>query len=85
MRLLISGLVQGVFFRYAAQAKAKELGLAGWVRNLPDGKVECAAEGERNCLEAFRNWAEKGPPLAVVERVETAEEPLQGEEDFLVV
>ncbi|MEW6329085.1 MAG: acylphosphatase [Candidatus Micrarchaeota archaeon] len=66
----IFGLVQGVFFRAHTKDKARELGLAGWVRNSPDGSVECVAEGERGALEKFLAWCRTGPPSSRVERVE---------------
>ncbi len=66
----IFGLVQGVFFRAHTSDKARELGLVGWVRNAPDGSVECVAEGEREALEKFLAWCGTGSPSSRVERVE---------------
>jgi acylphosphatase len=68
--LVISGLVQGVFYRQSAVDEARSLGLDGWVRNLPDGSVEAEAEGERAAVEAFVAWCRRGPPSARVDRVE---------------
>lgn len=68
---LISGLVQGVWYRQSTFEKAAELGVYGWVRNLPDGRVEFLAEGPKPALEALIAWAHEGPPLARVERVES--------------
>jgi acylphosphatase len=62
--------VQGVFFRASTKEKADELGLSGWVKNLPGGDVECMAEGEKEKLEQLLQWARKGPPGAVVEKID---------------
>ncbi len=69
LHLLISGRVQGVGFRFGAAKVARDLGLRGWVRNLPDGRVEIMAEGERAKLQALRDWTAQGPPLAKVTEV----------------
>ncbi len=66
VRSLVSGRVQGVGYRAAARAEAQRLGLAGWVRNLPDGRVELWAEGEAVQLERLLGWARRGPPGARV-------------------
>lgn len=67
---LISGKVQGVYYRLSAQARARELGLVGWVRNLVDGRVEALAMGESQSLEAFERWLWQGPERARVEAVD---------------
>ena len=72
-RYLISGRVQGVGFRFFTEAAAAREGLHGWVRNLPDGRVEIAAEGEAEALERFERHVRHGPPGARVERVEVDE------------
>jgi acylphosphatase len=69
-RYLISGRVQGVGFRYFAQAVAAREGLHGWVRNLPDGRVETVAEGEADSVERFERAIHHGPPGSRVDRVE---------------
>ncbi|MBE3589472.1 MAG: acylphosphatase [Firmicutes bacterium] len=69
-RLLIVGRVQGVGFRAAARRQALALGLCGWVRNLPDGRVEAWAEGDAAAVKAFEDWCRQGPPAARVDRVE---------------
>ncbi len=85
VHVLISGLVQGVFYRASTKEEAKKLGLTGWVRNLPDGRVEAVFEGEREKVERMIAWCKKGPPLARVERVEVHEESYQGEfSDFFI-
>ncbi len=65
----ISGLVQGVFFRDTTKRRALERGVAGWVRNLPDGRVEAYFEGEEHDVRALVEWCHHGPPGAVVEDV----------------
>jgi acylphosphatase len=64
--LVIEGMVQGVFFRAAAQTEAKRLGLSGWIRNLPDGRVQAHAEGVRARVEEFVAWCHHGPSGSVV-------------------
>ena len=71
VRAVVYGHVQGVFFRAFASKKARELGLTGYVRNLPTGAVEVQAEGERKRLEKLVSYLEVGPPAAKVERVST--------------
>ena len=75
MHCFVSGRVQGVFYRASAQERARELGVTGWAKNLPDGRVEVRACGDRDKVEAFRAWLEQGPSAATVERVEVSEEP----------
>lgn len=69
-RLRIRGRVQGVFYRKSAEEAANNLGLAGWVRNMPDGSVEAFACGDREIIEAFAKWCRQGPPGAKVESVD---------------
>lgn len=79
--LRVIGVVQGVFFRASTREAAVALGVAGWVRNLPDGSVEAVFEGPREAVERAVAWARTGPPHAVVERVEVewgAPEGLRG-------
>jgi len=66
LHLVIRGRVQGVGFRFSAYDEAKELGLAGWVCNLPNGDVEIVAEGSRENLQMLAAWAHLGPPSAHV-------------------
>jgi acylphosphatase len=77
----ISGRVQGVFFRDSARQKAEELGLAGWVKNLPDGKVEAVFEGPSERVREMVRWCEGGPRGASVENVETDFENAAGDLD----
>ena len=68
-RFLVSGQVQGVFYRAASEAVARRLDLTGWVRNLPDGRVELIACGEEAKLKELEQWLWQGPPRARVEQV----------------
>lgn len=68
----VAGRVQGVGYRAATAAKARELGLTGWVRNSSDGRVEAEATGDEESLEAFLAWLEQGPAPATVDRVDAA-------------
>jgi len=82
----ILGRVQGVFFRANTWEKARSLGLTGWVRNLPDGRVEAVFEGENVAAEAMRDWCRTGTPPARVDRLEAEEESPTGEfTDFKIV
>lgn len=85
VHLLVTGHVQGVFYRASIRREAMRLGLAGWVRNLPDGRVEAAAEGTRSALEALVAWARVGPPRAQVDAVEVRWEGPVGEGGGFVV
>jgi acylphosphatase len=79
-RFLISGRVQGVGFRYFTEAAASREGLHGWVRNLPDGRVEAAAEGEADAVERFERAMRHGPRGAKVDAVEVADDVPTGRE-----
>jgi acylphosphatase len=82
----ISGRVQGVFFRANTRRKACSLGLTGWVRNLPDNRVEAVFEGEEVAAEAMREWCRKGTPPARVDGLEVEAESPTGEfTDFEIV
>ena len=71
--MLVSGKVQGVYYRASTQAVARQLGLGGYARNLPDGRVEVVAEGPVEQLQALRNWCAEGPPAARVSDVHVTE------------
>jgi len=77
-RVRVSGRVQGVGFRAATKAKAEACGVTGWVRNLPDGSVEAAFEGDAEAVAALLDFFRAGPRLARIERVEVREEPAKG-------
>lgn len=84
VRATIAGRVQGVFFRASCAEVARRRDLSGWVRNLPDGRVEAVFEGPDPDVDALVAWCRIGPPHASVETVETVEEPLSGEDGFRV-
>jgi acylphosphatase len=69
LHLIVSGRVQGVGFRFSAYDEAKDLALAGWVRNLAGGEVEIVAEGKQESLRILAAWAHLGPPSAHVTEV----------------
>ena len=74
----ISGRVQGVFFRANTCKQARELALTGWVRNLPNGRVEAVFEGERENVEEMLSWCRTGTPPARVDHVDAEEEDTAG-------
>ncbi len=71
-RYLVAGRVQGVGFRAGTVEAARRIGIEGWARNLPDGRVEVHAQGEVRPLEEFGTWLQSGPPWARVSSVEVA-------------
>lgn len=79
LRILVRGRVQGVFFRQSAADEARELGLAGWVRNKVNGDVEIVAEGPRRELRILYAWAHQGPRLARVTGIEEEWSDCRGE------
>ena len=83
LRYLIEGRVQGVGFRYFARRSARRLGLAGYVRNLPDGSVEALARGTDEALAAFEEALKQGPPGSRVDAVRSeAGTALPSSEEF---
>jgi acylphosphatase len=76
---IVTGLVQGVNFRWFTQRRASELGLVGYVRNRSDGSVEFVAEGSREALARLLDFARVGPPSAVVENVQAKWDASTGE------
>ena len=78
----VTGRVQGVFFRQSAIEKARELGVAGWVRNCADGSVEAHVEGDAEAVQAMLDWLGKGPPSAQVAQVQVAEVGTENFTDF---
>lgn len=82
-RVVVSGRVQGVFFRHTATVEARARGLAGWVRNLPDDRVEAVFQGEESSVREMIQWCRRGPPAARVAGVEVHdEEPVADEIAF---
>ncbi|MEW6173269.1 MAG: acylphosphatase [Bacillota bacterium] len=77
--VVVTGRVQGVYFRGHTQEKAMEAGVTGWVRNLADGSVEAVLEGEEEAVEAVVAWCRKGPPFARVTGVNVERESWRGE------
>tara|TARA_A100001011_G_scaffold292702_1_gene304452 strand:- start:320 stop:595 length:276 start_codon:yes stop_codon:yes gene_type:complete len=69
IRVMISGDVQGVFFRISTQDKARELELTGWVKNIFNNAVEILAEGDREKLSLFTGWLQLGPPNATIDKI----------------
>ena len=84
-KLLIKGLVQGVFFRYSTSVEAKKVGVTGWVRNVPGGDVEALVEGDREKVQRLIDWCHVGPPASRVDKVTVEWEEYRGEfSDFSI-
>jgi acylphosphatase len=84
VRLLISGRVQGVFFRAECAQRARALGLCGLVRNDSEGRVEAAFEGDPSAIDAMVEWCRQGPSLAVVDDVHVVQEEPRGDAEFQI-
>ena len=84
VHVFVSGEVQGVFFRGECATRAQELGLAGFVKNLPDGRVEAAFEGDPAAVDSMVEWCHTGPRWAQVKDVEVIEEEPRGDTEFRV-
>lgn len=82
LKIKIYGRVQGVFFRSSAKEEAEKLGIKIMAENKPDGSVYIEAEGEKEKLDQFVKWCNKGPSLAQVERVEVSESKLKNFQQF---
>ncbi|MCL2684245.1 MAG: acylphosphatase [Synergistaceae bacterium] len=81
--VMVTGRVQGVGFRWSARSLAGELQLTGWVRNLPERKVELCFQGERGAVDEMEDWCRKGSPYARVTGFSASEEPIvEGENGF---
>jgi acylphosphatase len=83
-RVVVQGRVQGVFFRDSTRRQAERMGVAGWVRNRADGKVEAVFEGDDDAVTQIIDWVREGPGHAEVERVEVADEEPEGLSGFQV-
>jgi acylphosphatase len=83
-RVVVSGRVQGVFFRDTCRREAARHGVIGWVRNCPDGTVEAVFEGPADAVSAMVAWARRGPTQAVVDDVLTFDETPEGGTSFAV-
>jgi acylphosphatase len=84
VHVVVTGRVQGVFFRVETERRARTAGLAGFVRNTPDGDVEAVFEGPGPEVDALVDWCRDGPALAVVEHVAVKEEEPRGDADFVI-
>ena len=84
MRVLVSGRVQGVWFRGACQEQARAVGVTGWVRNAYDGRVEAVFEGAPAAVDRMVAWCPEGPRHAEVTRVDVQVETPTGESGFHV-
>ncbi|MBM7787189.1 acylphosphatase [Tenggerimyces flavus] len=84
VRVVIHGRVQGVFFRDTCRRTAAQRGVAGWVRNRPDGAVEAVFEGSATAVDAMLTWCRSGPPMAKVDSVEYEDEPVEGLAGFAI-
>lgn len=85
LRVFVSGKVQGVGYRAFAKKSAHSLGLCGWVKNLPDGRVEVFVQGDRDLVWSFLKELWNGPPAGRVDRMEILKEvPNHEERDFVV-
>ena len=82
VRVFVSGLVQGVGYRYSTMNQAKYFGLGGWVRNLPDGRVEAVFEGSKKAVEGMIDWCRRGPTSATVSELVLEYEDPEGERTF---
>ncbi|HEX2026023.1 MAG TPA: acylphosphatase [Actinomycetota bacterium] len=82
--VFVSGNVQGVFFRAETRDRARRARVAGWVRNIPDGRVEAVFEGPQDAVDALVEWCRRGPPGADVQEVEVSEEEPEGLDAFEV-
>ena len=83
--LWVSGVVQGVWYRGSCSEQATLLGVAGWARNLPDGRVEVVAEGAAGEVERLVQWCKVGPPGALVTGLEELSEEPEGIAGFAVI
>jgi acylphosphatase len=84
-RVLVTGLVQGVWFRQTTSDMARDAGVAGWVRNLPDGRVAAEFEGEPAAVASVVAWCHRGPRAARVDAVEIADVEPTGATGFTIV
>ncbi len=80
----VTGRVQGVCFRMATQRQADNCGLTGWVRNLPDGRVEVMAFGDQQQLDKLNHWLKSGPSMSQVTKLESGPIDFQNFEDFSI-
>jgi acylphosphatase len=79
VKIIVSGRVQGVNFRRYTQLTAEQLGVRGWVRNLPDGEVEACFEGDADAVDSLVEWCRSGPPSSRVDSLDIQEQTFTGE------
>ncbi len=85
-RIIVSGRVQGVFFRMETKYAAKRYGISGWARNLQDGTVEAEFEGDADSIRSLIDWCRKGPPAADVKSIDVEWKNYKGEfNEFIIV
>ena len=84
MTINVYGRVQGVNYRNSAQQKAQSLGISGFAKNMPDGRVYIEAEGHAEALDVFIEWCRQGPPMAIVSKVSTEQAEAFGHRDFRI-
>lgn len=82
--VFVSGSVQGVGYRFATLKQAKQLSVSGWIRNLPDDRVEAVFEGSKAAVEEIICWCQQGPPGAVVKNVAVEYEEPEGLREFQI-
>ncbi len=84
VRVLISGEVQGVGFRWTCRQRATDEGVGGFVRNLPDGRVEAVFEGDEDRVDRMVRWCHEGPNWGRVDGIEVEEQPPEGQDQFVI-
>ncbi len=84
VNILVSGRVQGVFYRTSTKEKALELGINGWIMNKPDGSVYIEAEADESVLDQFIEWCKKGPMMARVDHINISHQSTEGFSNFEV-
>lgn len=82
--VIVTGAVQGVWFRDTCQGLARRAGVAGWIRNRPDGSVEAVFEGDDDAVDKLVAWCHEGPERARVDAVEVTAQPVEGSAGFWV-
>ena len=85
VHVIISGRVQGVWFRANTRNQADQLGIKGWVRNTSDGNVEAVFEGEEKLVKEMLKWCNYGPPSARVEKVKVEKQPAKNDFDRFLI
>jgi acylphosphatase len=85
LHIIVTGKVQGVYFRQSTQLQARARELTGWVKNLANGDVEIMVSGPTSELENFKEWAKTGPPQAQVKSLEIKELPFQSFDNFTII